>query len=104
MRVVFVHECFQALTAVGIPDTDESIQSTRDNKGAVVYDIDASNRIGVGGKGAYHTRSSYIPNENGLIIGAADEDITLGCERYLVDVVVVAFEDFCVRSTLQKYC
>lgn len=63
-----MHEGPQALATVSIPDADESIQGTRHDEGAVVHDVDAGDRVGVGWKGAHDSRSAYVPYEYGFVI------------------------------------
>lgn len=99
--LVFVDEGPQTLPAMRIPDSDETVQCTRDNQRPVEDDVNASDRVGVRGQRTKDTGAADVPDENGFVVRATDEDVALGREGDRVDVVVVAGEWFVMGSALE---
>lgn len=99
---VFVDECAQTLPAVRVPDSNETVQCAGDDQCPVENYVDTGDWVGVGGEGAQDTCATHVPDEDGFVVGAADEDVALGCERDRVDVVVVADERFGVSPALRR--
>ena len=70
----------------------EAVAGTTDDQCSVTDEVDASDGVGVRGEGAHHPRSSHVPEEDGFVVGAADEHVAFRRECEGVDVVVVAEE------------
>jgi hypothetical protein len=100
--VIFHNQGAETLATVGVPDTDKSVQSTRDDKGTVKHNINTGNRVGVGWQRAHDLCSANIPHEHGLVIGTADKDVTLWCECDLIHVVMMAIKDLGVGLELYQ--
>ena len=116
--VVFVDERAEALAGGGVPDAamfvsqrlmgwlgglgslHEAITGTTDNQRPVTDEVDASNGVRMRRERAHHPRDSHIPEEDGFVVGAADEHVAFGRECEGVDVIVVAEERDGVCFTL----
>ena len=86
---------------MGVPDSDETVQCARDNQRPVEDDINASDRVRVCRQRAKDTCAADVPNEDGFVVGAADENVALWREGDRVDVVVVTNEWFGMGSALE---
>ena len=72
----------------------EAVACTADDQGAVADEVDAAYGIGVGGQGAHDAGGADVPEEDGFVVGAADQHVAFGGEGDGVDVVVVAEERY----------
>lgn len=87
-----MHERAEALPRGGVPDADEPVPGAADDEGAVVDEVDAADGVRVRGQAAHDARGAHVPDEDGFVVGAADEHVAARGEGEGVDVVVVAEE------------
>ena len=51
-----------------------------------MYEIDAANRVRVGGERAHYTCGAHVPEEESFVVGTGGEDVATGGEREGVNV------------------
>ncbi len=80
--------------------THESVAGAADDQGAIADKVNAADGVGVSRKGAHDAGSTDVPEEDGFIVGTADEHIAFGGKGNRVDVVVMAKKRHRVGSPL----
>ncbi len=80
--------------------THESVACAADDQGAIADKVNAADGVGVSRKGAHDAGSADVPEEDGFIVGTADEHVAFGGKGNGVDVVVMAKKRHRVGSPL----